>query len=63
MPPLTLLEFVPLAQLCNDILTGFNEFRQLIPIGLMKKIKDELEVSLQQISTSIAHYYEYDNHN
>ncbi|RWS02123.1 conserved oligomeric Golgi complex subunit 8-like protein, partial [Dinothrombium tinctorium] len=56
-PPLSLLEFVPLAQLCNDILTGFNEFRQLIITGVMNKITKCLAENLFRVSLVIKNYF------
>lgn len=56
-PPQSLLDFYPLAEYCNGLLTLFNEFRLCFTISLIDKITIDIQNSLVRVSESILAYY------
>lgn len=56
-PPLSLLEFQPLAHYCNDILTAFNDLRLCAPLTIASDLTVALEKSLNQVVASIIDFH------
>lgn len=56
-PPDSLIEFFPLADYLNNILTAFNELRLCSPIAIVADVVDELEKSLQAVAKAILVFY------
>ncbi|XP_067137990.1 conserved oligomeric Golgi complex subunit 8 isoform X2 [Centruroides vittatus] len=56
-PPLSLLEFQPLAHYCNDILTAFNDIRLCAPLTISSDLTSLLENSLSQVVSSIIDFH------
>lgn len=56
-PPDSLLEFYPLAEYLNNILTSFNTLRLCPPIAIINSIVQELQNSLVRISKLILVLY------
>ncbi|XP_026463462.1 conserved oligomeric Golgi complex subunit 8-like [Ctenocephalides felis] len=56
-PPQSLLDFYPLAEYCNGLLTIFNEFRLCTPLSLVDKVTTDIQNSLIVVSESILSYY------
>jgi conserved oligomeric Golgi complex subunit 8 len=55
-PPISLIEFYPLAIYLNALLQAFNDFRLCAPLNLYMKVKTVLEESLQKLSQIIGLY-------
>ena len=53
-PPLTLLEFSPLAELCNTILLAFNEIRLVTPLAIAPRLVSAIQSILQSSAKSLA---------
>lgn len=49
-PPMSLLDFQPLACFLNNILTAFNDLRLCCPIGLTEDVTRTLEEALKMVS-------------
>ncbi|XP_071440488.1 conserved oligomeric Golgi complex subunit 8 [Hetaerina americana] len=49
-PPHSLLEFYPLAEYCNGLLTAFNELRVCAPLAVTQNITNNLQESLTSVS-------------
>ena len=43
-PPVSLLDFSPLAELCNVILNGLNELRLMAPTSLGPEVTSQIQV-------------------
>lgn len=56
-PPETLLEFYPLAEYCNQILTAFNELRLCSPFAILHDVTVTLQESLAIVSKTILLFY------
>ncbi|KAL3265236.1 hypothetical protein HHI36_009450 [Cryptolaemus montrouzieri] len=56
-PPDSLLEFYPLAEYLNNILTAYNKLRLCSPISLIDDVTNILQESLLSISKSILDLY------
>ncbi|XP_069689889.1 conserved oligomeric Golgi complex subunit 8 [Periplaneta americana] len=56
-PPQCLLEFYPLADYCNGILTAFNELRLCAPIAVADNATNQLKESLSGVARSTLAFY------
>lgn len=56
-PPESLLDFIPLAIYCNEVLTVFNELRLCAPIALAPTVTEILEASLETVCRNILSFY------
>ncbi|EDV58893.1 conserved oligomeric Golgi complex subunit 8 [Drosophila erecta] len=56
-PPETLLDFYPLAALCNGYLTALNELRLCAPLALATDVTRCLQHSLQQAAQRVLAFY------
>lgn len=56
-PPLSLMEFNPLAELCNGLLTAFNNLRLLAPIAIVGVVRAKLIDCLLAAAKTIADFY------
>jgi hypothetical protein len=56
-PPQCLLEFHPLADYCNGILTAFNELRLCAPIAVADNVTNQLKESLSGVASCILAFY------
>lgn len=52
-PPMSLLEFQPLACFLNNILTAFNDLRLCCPLGVAQDITASLEDGLKRVSSQV----------
>ena len=53
-PPMSLLEFPPLAELCNTILLSFNEIRLVTPLAIAPKLISTIQSLLLSSAKSLA---------
>lgn len=58
-PPSSLSEFLPLANLCNDILSGLNEIRQMTPLSMAAQISQALNDALFDATRAVYKYFRY----
>ncbi|XP_054744029.1 conserved oligomeric Golgi complex subunit 8 [Anastrepha obliqua] len=56
-PPETLLDFHPLASLCNGYLNALNELRLCAPIALANDVTRALQSSLEFVATKVLGFY------
>ncbi|XP_021915362.1 conserved oligomeric Golgi complex subunit 8 isoform X2 [Zootermopsis nevadensis] len=56
-PPQCLLEFHPLADYCNGILTAFNELRLCAPVAVADNVTNQLRESLSGVARSTLGFY------
>lgn len=56
-PPESLLEFYPLAEYCNQILTAFNELKLCTPFAIVSTVTKHLQDSLVIVSNRILLFY------
>ncbi|ALC39317.1 CG6488 [Drosophila busckii] len=56
-PPETLLDFYPLAALCNGYLNAMNELRLCAPLAVATDVTQCLQQSLQQVAQRVLAYY------
>ncbi|XP_067348164.1 conserved oligomeric Golgi complex subunit 8 isoform X2 [Channa argus] len=56
-PPMSLLEFQPLACFLNNILTAFNDLRLCCPIGVVEDVTKCLEDSLKMVTHQILLFH------
>lgn len=56
-PPESLLEFYPLAEYLNNILSAFNELRLCAPLAITKNIVASLQESLTVLAKAIVVFY------
>lgn len=56
-PPQCLLEFHPLADYCNGILTAFNELRLCAPIAVADNVTNQLKESLSGVAICTLAFY------
>uniref|UniRef100_A0A1A9W1R1 Conserved oligomeric Golgi complex subunit 8 n=1 Tax=Glossina brevipalpis TaxID=37001 RepID=A0A1A9W1R1_9MUSC len=56
-PPETLLDFQPLATLCNGYLNALNDLRLCAPIGLASDVTLSLQNSLEMVGRRILGFY------
>ncbi|XP_036224357.2 conserved oligomeric Golgi complex subunit 8 [Bactrocera oleae] len=56
-PPETLLDFHPLASLCNGYLNALNELRLCAPIALANDVTRALQSSLEFVATKVLSFY------
>lgn len=56
-PPETLLDFRPLASLCNGYLNALNELRLCAPIALANDVTRALQSSLEFVATKVLSFY------
>ena len=59
-PPATLLKFPPLANLCNGIISAFNELRLYSPVQLVDPVTRKLELTLYNCSQVIADFHRHE---
>jgi hypothetical protein len=59
-PPLTLLEFTPLAVYCNALLSAFNDLRLCVPLSLACDVASEVDASLCHVVKCIVAYHRVD---
>lgn len=55
-PPLILIDYVPFGVYLNEILQLFNELRLCAPLSLSFKVKNELQMSLEDLSRQILKF-------
>lgn len=55
-PPMELLQFTPLAHLCNDLLSALNKLSKMVPLALIIKFRDILNSRLRQASDIITDF-------
>lgn len=60
-PPTCLLEFHPLAEYCNAVLSSFNDLRYCNPTSCVLTVTSTLQASLVQVSSNLFSYYEKEN--
>ena len=53
-PPITLLEFVPLAELCNTILIAFNEIRLVTPLAIAPRLILAIQNLLESAAKTLS---------
>lgn len=56
-PPMSLLDFQPLACFLNNILTAFNDLRLCCPIGLAQDVTTSLEDALKMVTRQILVFH------
>lgn len=56
-PPESLLEFYPLAEYLNNVLTAFNELRLCPPLAVVKSVVENLQESLVKVAKAIVVFY------
>ncbi len=56
-PPYTLMKFSPLAELCNGLITAFNELRMCAPVQLVEPVASKLEHTLCNCSQILADFH------
>ncbi|XP_034424649.1 conserved oligomeric Golgi complex subunit 8 [Hippoglossus hippoglossus] len=56
-PPMSLLDFQPLACFLNNILTAFNDLRLCCPVGLAQDVTRCLEDALQKVTRQILVFH------
>lgn len=56
-PPMTLLDFPPLACFLNNILTAFNDLRLCCPVGLAQEVTKYLEDALLKVTKLILVFH------
>ncbi|KAM9817570.1 conserved oligomeric Golgi complex subunit 8 [Neosynchiropus ocellatus] len=56
-PPMTLLDFPPLACFLNNILAAFNDLRLCCPLGLAEDVTRTLEGALQQVTQQMLSFH------
>lgn len=53
-PPMSLLDFVPLAEFCNAILNSFNEIRLVTPLAIAPKVVKVIQSLLESAAKTLA---------
>ena len=53
-PPNSLLEYEPLAELCNTILVAFNEIRLVTPVSISPKLVSAIQVLLESAARTLS---------
>lgn len=56
-PPEQLVEFYPLAEYCNGIITAFNELRLCAPVALSTLCTKLLQESLHNVAKAMLLFY------
>lgn len=56
-PPESLLEFYPLAEYLNNVLSAFNDLKLCAPLAVVKNIVDALQESLLIVAKAIVVFY------
>ncbi|GAB6027418.1 conserved oligomeric Golgi complex component [Chamberlinius hualienensis] len=56
-PPLSILEFQPLVELCNNVLTAFNDLRILAPVSIAGDIANILQQCLMSTINVLVDYH------
>ncbi|XP_051235639.1 conserved oligomeric Golgi complex subunit 8 [Dicentrarchus labrax] len=59
-PPMSLLDFQPLACFLNNILTAFNDLRLCCPVGLAQDVTNCLEDALKKVTRQILAFHRAD---
>jgi len=55
-PPLMLVDYAPIALLCNAYITAFNELRQCAPLALIEPLSEVIKVALRQAAQDLGNY-------
>ncbi|CAN7982332.1 unnamed protein product [Ixodes hexagonus] len=55
-PPLSLLEFEPLSQYCNGVLSAFNEVRLCSCLAIARQLSSAVEASLRTVVDVICRF-------
>lgn len=58
-PPEELLNYIPLAHLCNDLISALNKVSKVVPLALVVKFTDILNSRLRQASDILAGFITY----
>ncbi|XP_061878508.1 conserved oligomeric Golgi complex subunit 8-like [Entelurus aequoreus] len=56
-PPMSLLDFHPLARFLNNILTSFNELRLCCPLGLARHVTARLQDALRTVTQQLVAFH------
>lgn len=56
-PPISLLEFQPLAVYCNNVLSAFNDLRLCAPLSVACHVTQQIENSLERAALVILQYH------
>ena len=56
-PPLSLLDFPPLAHVTNSILTALNEIRLVVPLSSVTMVTRELQALLTRVTRTLLDYH------
>ncbi|XP_061819755.2 conserved oligomeric Golgi complex subunit 8 [Nerophis lumbriciformis] len=56
-PPMSLLDFHPLARFLNNILTSFNELRLCCPLGLTRHVTARLQDALRTVTQQLVAFH------
>ncbi|XP_054260981.1 conserved oligomeric Golgi complex subunit 8-like [Macrosteles quadrilineatus] len=56
-PPECLLEFYPLAEYCNNLLTGLNNLRLCAPLACVDNVTNQLQESLTSAARTVLSFY------
>ena len=56
-PPLSLLEFQPLAIYVNGLLMSFNDLKLCAPLNLFVKVADQIRESIIKIGSTVNFYF------
>ncbi|KAK2587923.1 hypothetical protein KPH14_004014 [Odynerus spinipes] len=57
IPPEQLVEFYPLAEYCNGLISAFNELRLCPPVAVSTMCTKLLQESLHSVAKAILHFY------
>lgn len=58
-PPMSLLDYPPLATFCNSLLTAMNDLRLCAPLSLAADVARLTNECLLRVATAIADYHRY----
>lgn len=55
-PPVVLVDYAPIAILCNSYITAFNELRQCAPLSLVEPLGEAIKAALRQAAQDLGNY-------
>ena len=58
-PPQSLMDFLPLSQLSNQILTGLNEVRQCAAIAVSPSVHRQIVTVMECVVHELCEYHRY----
>jgi conserved oligomeric Golgi complex subunit 8 len=58
IPPMILVNYMPLAVYCNALLTAFNDLRLCCPLAAVSTVKQSLTNSLCELRDQLVNYYQ-----